>query len=763
MDRHGNYLGIFVMLATLGGATAVAQTAANAPAGATSPARKDAAYSLAQFGPVGTPEQAQATLDRAAEQLIAAGGGVLLIPAEAPAGWVPRNDSQQIWLDPPAPAPTQRWGKGPGVTLLDYRTGTVKVYPPQATGIEINRTLNLAKDQSLPHWDYQPMLRFYNAVLNGSNSYRDWLQEDVPAGKARRFYVPTIRGLFPGAFMNTGDYSGVQRLYVQSLGYDAEKQSWYFIADTDADIAKGSLIHNKNHVNVMRMDTYSHNENQTFDVMLWRHNYSQGDNYLFDARFYYMGDVHSTSGDENGVVYAAFVESEVNGFRAQVDAWDPARAELRYKGATKADTLGSGRPLINLNPAKWITNGFVWVVSPATWTDANPGHIPDPVFQGRTYPTRVAPNSLGITSLAIGGLIRFPPEAPITRDVVGRYFAVNAPDEMVPGGNTIRRWYLIDNVTVNPNGTKDITIVRHWWGAKSAGAPTLYKPENYSRDGHERPLPYIIAPGVNVYDVADGVESPQVNPAGSKKILRLAPAPFTGTAVDFAANDPIEQAIGPDPFKPIPFRSWIWDAVPGAFPAPVFDIANQGAVMRHAVMTVAGDNGKIADAAQRYDRNPAWDNYFVFSAACNNGIVFQGDTGNAAILFAQPNGRAQPIIWRYDDGRREASLTVSPQDGTMTFDGGGFAAPGGLTAVGGLSGTATPARNLRGIAIPVPAGSRELTVTLPKAEPDDAYAVFVQLSWLTAQAVTTQTATGFTVTFERPPTQPESLHWLLVR
>ena len=79
---------------------------------------------------------------------------------------------------------------------------------------------------------------------------------------------------------------------------------------------------------------------------------------------------------------------------------------------------------------------------------------------------------------------------------------------------------------LNPDGTKDIKIIRHWWGAKAAGAPTLYKPESYTYDGHDKPLAYIIAPGVNVYDVSDGVESPQVNVRGSKKILRLAPVPF---------------------------------------------------------------------------------------------------------------------------------------------------------------------------------------------------------------------------------------------
>jgi hypothetical protein len=722
-------------------------------------------YSLAQFGPLGTPQQADTAFTNASALLIASGGGVLIIPAEAPKGWSPKNNTQGVWLNPGAPAPAKSWGKGPGVTVVDYRNGTLKIAPPQVTGLEISRVLDLPKGQSLPHWDYQPMITLNNAVLNGSNSYRDWLQEDVKAGKAQRFYVRTIRGLFPGAFMNTGDYSGVQRLYVQSLGYDSARKMWYFVADTDANVAKGALIHNKNHVNVIRMDTWSHNENQTFDFMLWRHNYSQGDNYLFDARFSYMGDVHSTAGDENGVCYAAFVNSEINGFRGRVETWNSASGELTYKAGVKMDTLGSGRPLINLNPKKWITNGFVRIVRPGSWTGSPLDRGADPLFQGKPYPTTAKPDRLGNLSLDIGGLIRFSPDSGVGPDAAGRYFAVDETNEYVGGrqAGTIRRWYLIDSVAVNPDGTRDMRIIRHWWGAKSAGAPTLYRPENYSSDGQDRPLRYIVAPGVNVYDVSDGVESPQVNRGGSRKILRLSPAPFAGTDVDFAADDPVEQAIGPDPFKPTSFRSWLWDAVPGVFPAPVFDVANHG-VMRHAVLTVAGGSGDASkDRASSPDANPPWDNLLVFNAACNNGIVFAGDTVKAAILFGQPHGRAQPVTWLYDDGKKEASLTVSPADGTMTFDGNGLAVPGGLVQVGGLSATATPAANLRGIGLAVKAGSRERAVEFVKKEQDAAYAVFVQPSWLTRQAVIEQTPSGFTVQFETPPAKEEKMHWLLIR
>ncbi len=333
------------------------------------PATKDAAiFSLEQFGPVNTVDNAEATFQKASSAIIAAGGGIIVIPAQVPDIWAPKNTSQHELRTPAAPAQTKSWKTGPGLTVVDVRGSTTKVMPPQADGMVIQRTLNLAPGESLPHWGYFPLLSLKNTILHGSTSYHDWLQEPVTAGKDQKFYVATIRGIFPGEFVNGLQYSGgVPRLCVKSLGYDKEKKMWYFVADTDVDVQKGALISNKNHVNVLSMETFSHTENQTFDVRMWRHNYSQGDNYLFDARFKYMGDVHSTAGDENGVLYAAFIESEVDIFRGQVEKWNPDTAELRYKGSVGA-TLGTGRPMINLNPAKWITNGWVCIVRPNSKT-----------------------------------------------------------------------------------------------------------------------------------------------------------------------------------------------------------------------------------------------------------------------------------------------------------------------------------------------------------------------------------------------------------
>jgi hypothetical protein len=752
-------MGSTILLAVISLAVSLALVVAEPSSDAATkvpPAGFGPVYSLDQFGPVATPAEAEQTFRKASADVFASGGGVIVIPAQTAPSFRPKNNNQGSWRRPPPPETAKSWGTGAGVTVVDARGGTVKVTPPQMSGLEIERVLDMKEGDSLPFWGLYPILKLKNTVLRGSCSYRDWLQEDVQAGKDRRFYVATIRGVFPGEFMAVMSNNGVPRLWVKSIGYDKEKKLWYFVADTDVDCQKGNLMGNKNHVNVLDMETYSHNENQTFDVRMWRHNYSQGDNYLFDARFRYMGDVHSTGGDENGVIYAAFVQSLTNIFSGEVEAWNPASGELKYRGSD-GSTLGTGRPIINLNPAKWVTAGTVMIARPASWTDYGPNQS-DPVFQGKTYPTTLTPDRVGVPGLRMGGLIRFSADAPVTDEAVGRYFAVDEQEEYVPGGP--RRWYLIDSVAVNADGTKDIRIIRHWWGAKSAGSPTLYKPENYSWDGHEKPLKYIIAPGANVYDVSDGVKNP-------KSTIRLVPTALSGTTADFALGDRIEQAIGPDPFKPVPFRSWMWDQVPGAFPAPVFDIANVGSSMRDSLLWVHGNSsGDIEkDRAAHYDRNPPWDKLLSFDSTCNTGIKFGADTASAAILFAQPNGREQPVKWRYGAGNgqppQEASLTVSCKTGEMNFTGG--ARFGGAVVATGVSADKEPSHNLRGKNVPVKAGETTVAVAFPVEEADPDYAVFIEQSWLSNRAVVKKESKGFTVQFEKPAPDEAKLDWMIVR
>ncbi len=738
--------------------------AAPAPAAQVAPqsmagiALPEGLYVLEQFGPVKTAQECQETYALAQDAILSSGGGTLIITKQANPGFIPQTPRQDQIRVPAAPAPAKNWYAGPGITLVDLRNAGA-IMPPMTSGLRFQRQLLLPEGQSLPHWNYQPMFWLNNTILRGSNSYRDWVQLDAPGGPDTKIYVATIRGIFPGEFLNL-EAGRVERLYVKSLGFDSEKKLWYFLCDTEGPIKKGNILSNKNHVNLVRMDTYSHNENQTFDLMIWRHNYSQGDNYLLDARFNYMGDVHSTAGDENGVIYAGFIESDTNPFIGKVDSFDAKTNTLIYaSGASAANTLGSGRPIINLSPTKSIKQGSVRIVRPASWWDDQAPTSENGVYQGKTYPTTVGPNSIGMTSLQMGGLIRASADAPISTNHAGWYFAVAEPGEAIPDSGQLR-WYLIHSVTINADGTKDIKIVRHWWGAKPAGSPTLYKDANYTTDTNDKPLKYIIAPGANAYDVSEGVVNVPAGYSSTKRTLKLSPAPFTGTPNDFEKGDPIVQAVGPDPFRPITLRSWLFESVPGAFPAPVIDIANHGHITRSTVMTVAGGPATFADAIKRYDGKPAWENIFVFDTAANNGIVFRGDV-TSGMVFYQPTTQT-PIVWKYGK-EKEAKLSVNRDTGVFNIEGTGLQINGGAFNVAGLSGSQTPSRNFRGVAILVPSGQTKLVVKFPRPEPDAKYAVFLELSWLTVRAITEQTPEGFTVEFEKAPAKDAQLHWMLVR
>jgi hypothetical protein len=246
----------------------------------------------------------------------------------------------------------------------------------------------------------------------------------------------------------------------------------------------------------------------------------------------------------------------------------------------------------------------------------------------------------------------------------------------------------------------------------------------------------------------------------------LAPYRDQASDFDFAPGDPVEQAIGPDPFKPIGFRIWMWEDVPGAFPAPVFDLANHGHTSRHSALSIRGGPASLDDLARRKQQKPAWDNVIVLESSVGVGLNCKADFAEAAILFQQPN-REQPIKWHYDrkEGQppKEASLTVSRETGELKFQGGGIRAGGSVAEVRGLSGDTIQARNLRGKNVAVQEKAVSLRVQFPQPEADGDYAVFLEQSWLTSRAISEKGPNGFTVTFATPAPAGARVDWMIVR
>jgi hypothetical protein len=720
-------------------------------------------HSLSEFGPTGTLPEIQAAY-AAAIRTLRGKGGMLLVPASA---WKQLRDLPLQGLDrtPAPPAETTRWREGPGATVVVVEEQRPVLHVPPLSGLRVERQLRLEEGDSAPHWGTHPLLTLDNHVVYGSVSYLDWLQAPVSKGNDRRFYLATVRGLHPGQFLNIhggpGYGGGVTRACVKSLGYDAEKQMPYLVADTHIDHVAGAILHNKSNTGILHMVQDSHADNQTYDVKVIRNQYAHGDTYVYYCDFNYMSNVHSAAGDENGNCYAAFIRSLDNNFRGEVEAVDWKEARLKFKPpAQHVETLGDSRPLINRNPKKAITAGKVWIVpAECCHETVDTGKCP---FGGKTYPSRLVTNPItGVVELKMGGLIRGDKDCPWTPAVVGRFFAVTTTEERTPKGNL--RWYLITSFHANEDGTKDIEIQRFWWGAKSAGSPTLYRRESYSWDGHLRPLEYAIAPGTYVNDVARALPG---GDRGGQRLLGVAPYRDQGTELDFAAGDAIEQAIGPDPFRPQAMRVWMWEDVPGAFPSAVFDLANYGAASRHSAVTVRSHATSLEQAAKSPQQKPAWDNVIVIESAAGVGINCKGDFADAAILFQQPH-REQAIKWHHGHdekrGPQEATLTVPKATGELTFQGKGVRTNGPVSGVAGLSGEQTPARNLRGKNVAVEEKAKGIRIHFARPEADGEYAVFIEQSWLTERAISDKGPEGFTVKFGTQAPAGAKLDWMIVR
>jgi hypothetical protein len=711
---------------------------------------------LGIFGPVGTSGEIKATFQKAVEAMNKSGGVLCLNQTES-ALLKPENSYQRTFRIPERPAPAKEWGTATGFTIIEVGAKKTSIDVPQQSGLQINRTLRMDADDSLTHWTTDFPVNISNRIIAGSNSYLDALLEPVAKGNNARFYVATIRGIRPGQFLNahTGPgYDGaVDRLYVKSVGYDPAKKLGYFVADAAVDHVPKAWIHNKNNVGALRIEQTCNSDEQSYDIMLKRKQYAGGDTYMYFAWFEYMSDIHSSVGDENGTLYGAYVKSMANNFTAKVNTMDWAENKVTFTGDKNVDTLSNSRPLINCNTNKWVTRGKVYVVpAESYWDTKDKGKYP---FQGKTYPT-----TIGTGGLSMGGLIRGDKACRWDASLVGRFFAVTEASERVPDADKPYRWYEITGVTENADGTQDLIIRRYWWGAKNAGSPTLYLLENGTWDGHERPLSYAIAPGTYVNDVSKAIPSPGFT---TVPVLGLAPYGEVGKPMDFAQGDAVEQAIGPDPFRPIPYRVWLWDKVPGAFPAPVMDVNNSG-VQRYAAIVARGGVANFDNLAKSIDGRAPWENVLVLDSASEVGINFKADTTSAALYFQQPY-HEQPIKWSYtpdtNKSAREAALTVSRETGDMKFTGG--ARFGGSVGAAGLSADVQPARNLRGKNVPVKEGATSASIVFSFEEIDASYAVFVEQNWIANRAVTRKDPRGFTVQFEKPAPDGARLDWMIVR
>jgi len=768
---------------------------------------KDGCYQLTDFGPAGTVKQAQETMDVASAWIVKHGGGMLIVPPGVPAAFEVRNNYQHERTN----------GDVPVVTILDRRSGYDIVDVPQVgkagtfvwAGMEVNRVLDMSP-QSLPHWGSHSVLAINNTILRGSSSVLRPILDPVKKGKDTRIFPINMRGIFPGQFLNVGPFTAASEYTrIKTVGWDEETKRPFCTADLERDHAAGILLNNKNNVGIMELYSSHNTDTQTFDLDVRRYQYSHGDTFVISGTYVYQGDVHSGLGDENGNVYNAEIEQDPDPFSGTVDSVDWSKDALLFRNrAQNVHKLATSRPIINMNRQKWITAGTVRIVPPEEWSgmvvdnpgyansigdmvkngidtkafemtftrdgqrqmsintwDGKPVHALRYVYQGRAYPSIIYKSAN-----QLGGRIIGSADCGWTPDIIGRYFAVAQPGEYVTAADTgylasprhdTYRWYLIKEFARNADGTCTLRIERTRFATVNAGAPTLYREDNYTWDGHERPLKYCIAPGAMAYDIGGGWQDAMSRGGVGYGVgtLKVAANRERTTPLDFAPGDPIEQAIGADPYLPVAFRIRLFNKVPTSWPTGAINLMQNGQITCHAGLQLDGPSTNSDDIVKRKDGKPCYENGVIFNSMMGTGIRFAGDTAEAALLFEQPH-HAQTLKWCSASGATE--LAVNPQTGTLSVTGGNVSLPA-ITGVHGLSATPVAANNLRGINISVKQASSSLTITFPTPEPDASYALHVQPTWFTQDRIVNKTTTGFTVAFSSPAPAHATVDWILVR
>lgn len=774
----------------------------------------DGAYLLSDFGEIGKMPAAKDTLDKAAYWITAHGGGTLIVPSGAAKDLVIRNQYQ-----------TQR-PNGPAavVTIIDRRFGAITTHPPQVgepmqfewsgwTGTRVDRTLDTFPDY-LPQWGSYQVMAINNNVIRGSSSVLRTCDVVKKTGGEVWLYPETMRGIFPGQRMPFTMPGVSTNIEVKRIGWDAAKKQGYFVADIPDVKADGvGTLSNKSNVGTLLLTTSHNADSQSFDFHVWREQYGHGDAFVISGWFAYQGDVMSSRGDENGVVLNAEIEGDVDPFAAKVESVDWAHDALKFApGGRNANKLGTSRPLINLNPKKWITTGRVLIVDAEDWSGMmvtnpafqskiddyvkwgiTPEHFPltytddkgehpslttwdgKPVrafryvYNGKTYPSLI---TRGANFL--GGRIIGSKDCGWTSDVVGRFFAVAEDGEYVTGADgggyftsappdKTYRWYLIRAFRQNADGTCEIRIERVRFAAVAAGGPTLYNDDHYTWDGHERPLKYIIAPGAYVTDIAEGWKEGANSSPGAEhpRTLKLADGPYRGTAFDFAAGDAVTEGVGADPVFPRGVRIRQFNKIPSSWPTSAIEISNFGLVSTYAGIILGSDGVVDRDLvlARRKDHKPPHVSGLSIEGVTGAGIRFGADVTEGALVFEQPV-HEQPLVWKSAAGK--TVLMVNPRSGNLSISGGEVALPT-VKGVSGVSATGVAAHNLRGINLPVKEDARMMTITFDTPEADANYSVTVQPNWFTMDRTLQKTAAGFVVKFSTPAPAGAVIDWQLIR
>lgn len=665
------------------------------------------------------------------------------------------------------------------VALLVALAWPVDAKPPNATPQSANKRGDETEvvsrvidrtPESLSFMATVPARRIENLVISGTSSYMATLTHPLVPGLNQLVYVDLIRGIWVGQKLNitSGPFNylkPIEEVVVKSIGWDPRRKRNYFVADIEHRHPARSFVYQKHDVGGLTIESKSNADNQTQDLHVIRWQYGVGDSFAISAQQRYMSDVMSGLGDEGAIGINSEVIGELNSFHSTVHSVDWSQDALIFDGdgLTHPETLSTSRPLINLNEKKWITDGNVRVLN----------HY-------RPYKKKVyKPTSMGPFNDPGGAMIGSV-DSGWTEAIVGRFLAITDPSEVISPNDTstaggyaknpervTRRWYQIVDFQPLSDGTSRIKILRVKWQASPASSPTLFLDDNYTWDGHDRPLSYAIAPGAWVYDISKGYDDAFVTGGyildpDHPKLLRLAASPDRGTRFDFAPGDEIEQAVGGDPMHPVPIRIRQFDQFPDWNSGASIEINQLGRVQVPIGILFRGVTLGNADLEKRKDRKHSYGTLIRANVSANMGIDFSSEIASVAILFRQPNRTVQTQQWWTEKGSR--TFYADPKSGHWRLEGGDVDINShSMIRATGVSATGTPAKNLRGIDVAVPQRSVELSVRFPAREADARYALHVDSSWFTNHRVSSKSADGFTVEFSQPAPSQAKIDWMLIR
>ena len=774
------------------------------------PQKEQNVYVLSEYGKVATISEAEATLNELAGQVKKNGGGFVFIDNKVCSDFTPKNNYQKN-LDKINCISTGAGGYSgsykdyPTVSIIDMRKGYIDAYLPQYGGrstlssysgvfapLGIHREINLPGESMDPAGAF-PIVAITNNMVKGTVNFRTPIMEKVEAGSNVPMYFASTVGLWEGAKIASERLDGKSEVItVKKILWDGQKKQNYILTDVTRPYPAGSMFTNKSITPGLNMVVNSNSDNQTNGhIGVFVEKNSLGDEFLFQGMLSYSSDVSNAGGDEGGVVFSAEVRQNLEAFTTKVKRVDRKANSLYFETGPKRTmcyNLSMSRPVINLNQKKWVTEGNVVIVASERALNDPINKIKN-IYKGKRYPdsSNNDPAFKEAALFARGGLIEGSADTPWNESIVGRYFALNEPDEYIlgekdfytgyhygPRNTPVYRWYQIVDFKKNSDNTKVIKIRRTFKTGFTAGSPILINQGNYTYDGHLTPLKYIIAPGAEVFDISEawqdarnGYRKEAFIPKDSPQdCLKVMPNGDAGTPFDFEPGDQIVQAVGSEPWTPRPIRIRMFNHFPSDTPIEAMEVVNYNTITTTYGINFTGKPMNAAQIEKRKDKRPAFLNgiYFHESSSVGVGMRFAGYVKDAAMLMDQKDNNYQPIIWKYDFSNKTTSVGVNPRNGNMELKGGNFSMENGaLLKISGISSTDKKALNLRGINIPVNSDSKTLTVNFKDAEPDDNYSISIQPNWPTMNWTKLKTAKGFTIEFSAPAPEKAVIDWQLIR